>query len=815
MDTNIVSTLGAGSGIDITKLVSQLVEVERAPQQARIDAKQKTLEAQISGYGKLKSALDVMKTAVASLGSTDLFNARSVAVPTSEAITADKVSPGAQIGSYKINVSAVASAQSIATEEQTERDSALNMSGNMTISFGAWTYTGSDPTSFATNTDREALSVNVTATDSLDTIAEKINSKNAGVQASVIKVDDKYQLTLTAPSGASNAMQISVDNPSLDGFSFTATNYSNVSETQKASDAKLTVNGLAVTRESNTIDDVISGLNFTINKITDDGVATTDDSLTFSVTADKSAAETAVRGFVAAYNAFQETTNKLVGYTRDADNNLVRGDLASDSSARSTINRMRSLIGGAVPGLESGFTALTNVGIRTERDGSLSISESDFTAAFKDNFDSIGSLFASKTTSANSAVTVSQGTFSSSAVAGTYDVNVTRDPTQGKTFGSLITNANFDALAHELTAPVTIAAGSGYNFKINVDGVTSNSIDLAGTYNSIEELRAGLQSKINSDGALKAGGVGVDVGFDTTTNSFNFTSHDYGSASQAVFTVTSANMASLGIAPTQANIVGSAVTQSTFDPLTENFTIPLNAASGNYDFKVNLNGVESNSITLTGTYNTAEQLRVDLQTQINNDSKLLVAGLSLSVSYNTSTDNFSFISNTGGADSAVGFTATGTDMSKLGINSAMSGTRGVDVEGTVNGVAGFGAGNVLLPDINSDAYGLNFKVRAGATAQSSNSFKVSFSRGMAGELSNLIDNFLSSTGVIKSRETGIQTQLDRLTEDKTKLDTRMTAVSARLTAQFVTMERIVSSLQDTGSQLDGLVDRLPFTASNN
>ncbi|MBV5307801.1 flagellar filament capping protein FliD, partial [Chromatium okenii] len=500
----------------------------------------------------------------------------------------------------------------------------------------AWTYTGSDPTSFATNTDREALSVNVTATDSLDTIAEKINSKNAGVQASVIKVDDKYQLTLTAPSGASNAMQISVDNPSLDGFSFTATNYSNVSETQKASDAKLTVNGLAVTRESNTIDDVISGLNFTINKITDDGVATTDDSLTFSVTADKSAAETAVRGFVAAYNAFQETTNKLVGYTRDADNNLVRGDLASDSSARSTINRMRSLIGGAVPGLESGFTVLTNVGIRTERDGSLSISESD--------------------------------------------------PTQGKTFGSLITNANFDALAHELTAPVTIAAGSGYNFKINVDGVTSNSIDLAGTYNSIEELRAGLQSKINSDGALKAGGVGVDVGFDTTTNSFNFTSHDYGSASQAVFTVTSANMASLGIAPTQANIVGSAVTQSTFDPLTENFTIPLNAASGNYDFKVNLNGVESNSITLTGTYNTAEQLRVDLQTQINNDSKLLVAGLSLSVSYNTSTDNFSFISNTGGADSAVGFTATGTDMSKLGINSAMSGTRGVDVEGTVNGV---------------------------------------------------------------------------------------------------------------------------------
>lgn len=809
MDTNIVSSLGAGSGIDITKLVSQLVEVERAPQQARIDAKQKTLEAQISGYGKLKSALDTIKTAVASLGSTDLFNARSVAVPTSEAITADKVSPGAQIGSYKINVSAVASAQSIATKEQTERDSALNMSGNMTIGFGAWTYTGSDPTSFAANTDREALSINVTAADSLDTIAEKINSKNAGVQASVIKVDDKYQLTLTAPSGKSNAMQISVDDASLDGFSFTATNHSNVTETQQASDAKLTVNGLAVTRESNTIDDVISGLNFTLNKTM---LAT--ESLTFSVTADKSAAETAVRGFVTAYNAFQETTNKLVGYTRDADNNLVRGDLAGDSSARSTINRMRTLIGGAVPGLESGFTALTNVGIRTERNGSLSISESDFTAAFKDNFDLIGSLFASKTTSANSAVTVSQGTFSSSAVAGTYDVNITRDPTQGKTFGGLITNANFNAITHELTTPLTITAGTGYNFKINVDGVTSNSVDLAGTYNSIEELRTGLQLKINSDGALKAGGVGVDVGFDTTTNSFNFTSRDYGSASQAVFTGIGVNIGDLGIALTQANVVGSAITQSDFDAGTESFTAPLNATSGNYSFKINLNGTESNSITLAGTYNTAEELRADLQTQINNDSKLLAAGATLNVGYNTTTNSFSFTSNTAGDTSAVNFTTTGTDMSKLGISSAMSGTRGVDVEGTINGVAGFSAGNVLLPDIESDAYGLNFKIRAGATAQSGSGFQVSFSRGMAGELSNLIDGFLSSTGVIESRESGIQTQLDRLGEDKTKLNTRMTAVSARLTAQFVTMERIVSSLQDTGGQLDGLVDRLPFTASN-
>ncbi|MBK1693909.1 flagellar hook protein [Chromatium weissei] len=812
MDTNIVSSLGAGSGIDIKSLVTQLTAVERAPQQARIDAKQKTLEAQISGYGKLKGALDAMKTAVASLGSSDLFNARSVSVSTSDAITADKVSPGAQIGNYKINVSQVASAQSIATKEQDERDSALNMSGNMTISFGAWAYDGSDnPLTFITNTNRDALSINVTAADSLDTIAEKINSQNAGVQASVLKVDDKYQLTLTAPSGASNAMQISVDDASLDDFSFTSSNYSNVSETQQASDAVLKVNGLEVTRESNTIDDVVSGLTFTVNKTM---LAT--DSVTFGVTADKGSAETAVRGFVTAYNSFQETTNKLVGYSRDADNNLVRGDLASDSSARSSINQMRALIGGAVPGLESGFTALTNVGIRTERDGSLSISEDDFTAAFNNNFDLIGSLFASKMTSTNSAVTVNKGTFSSSAVAGTYNVNVTRDPTQGKTFGDAITNGNFDAITtHELTAPLTIAAGGGYNFKINVDGVNSNSIELTGTYNSIEELRVGLQSKINSDSALKANGVGIDVGFDNATDSFNFTSRDYGSVSKAVFTETGSGMTSLGITPTQAKVVGSAITQSTFDSGSGTFTPSLDATTKDYTFKINVDGLESSSITLTNTYTNGADVAAELEAKINADSTLSTAGAAVDVEYDTANNRFSFNSRAGGSVSEIGFTSTSDDMAELGISTTMGGTRGIDVAGTINGVAGFGAGNVLLPDIESEAYGLNFKVRTGATAQSTNGFSASFSRGMAGELSNLIDNFLSSTGVIKSRESSIQTQLTRLNEDKTKLDTRMTAVSARLLAQFTTMERIVSSLQDTGSQMSELVNQLPFTASNN
>jgi flagellar hook-associated protein 2 len=1061
MATNIISSLGAGSGIDISSLVTQLTAVERAPQQQRIDARQKTLEAQISGYGQLKSSLATLQTAMGALGSQDLFNARSVNVPSSEAITADSVSPGAQTGTYKINVLAVASAQSLATKAQSQRDSALGKSGTMTISFGEWGYNASkQPINFTVNADRAAVSIDVKATDSLDSIADKINAGDSGAQASVLKVDGQYQLLLTSPSGEANAMQVTVDDASLNAFAFNATTFANVTETQQAQDAKLKVNGLTVVRESNSISDVIDGFAFTVNKVSTE--------MSFSVTADKSAAEEAVRGFVTAYNSFQDTTQKLVGYSRDEKNNLVRGDLAGDSSARAMVSRMRELIGGAVPGLESGFTALTNVGIRTERDGSLSINETEFSSAIKNQFGLVADLFAAKTTSANTAVKVNQGTFAANAIAGTYAVKITQDPTQGQALGTAITHtnfvtgtdlfstpltasgagysfkinvdgvnsnlieltgtynsasdlqkdlqsringdanlkaagvaldvgfdtttnsfsftsrdygaisqvtftetgharvtgstvshANFDPADETFTTPLNVetgnysfkisidgvesdsialtgtayatagdlatamtaqinadaklkaanvaldvrydaendrfsfvsrtsgaasaveftetgtdmgglgiatdlamtgtlkafgitpthvrnptqgqalgkaithtnfvtgtdlfstpltASGAGYSFKINVDGANSNLIELTGTYDSAEKLRADLQSKINGDTSLKAAGVALDVGFDTNTNGFTFTSREYGSASRVAFTETGASLGALGLAPTQARIVGEAVSQAGFAPVTETFTTPLDAASGKYDFKINLNGVESDSIKLTGTYDSAEQLRADLQLKINGDAKLTAAGAALDVSYDAATNAFGFVSRTGGAASAVAFTEIGADMEKLGIYQ-YTGTKGVDVAGSINGTAGFGAGNVLLPDIDSDAYGLNLSVSSGAKAQSdasgTNGFQINFSRGFGGELSKLIDDFLGTSGIIKIREDGIQTQVDSLDEETTKLDRRMEGVSARMLAQFTAMERIVDSLQGTGSQMENLVNQLPFTASSN
>ncbi|NVZ10293.1 flagellar filament capping protein FliD [Allochromatium humboldtianum] len=681
MADNIISTLGAGSGIDIKNLVTQLTSVERAPQEQRLDARKEKLEAQISGYGQLRSAFDTFKGSLTPLSNGDLFNARSATVPNSDVITANSVEPGAQTGSYSIEVQEVAQAQTLAIggAAQTDPKAALGASGSMTIRFGAWTDADGNPQPFAANADRTALTLDVGSTDSLQDIAAKINAADSGVQAAVIKVDDQYQLTLTADSGRNNAMEISTSGTNLEAFSF-KDGALNATQTQTAQDAELKVNGLAVTRESNEIDDLIEGFSFTVNK---KGAA--GESLNFSITADKTAPDQAIRDFVEAYNSFQKTTQELVGYTRDEDDNLVRGGLAGDSTARTMINRMREQIGGMLPGAQGGFTALTNLGIRTERDGSLTINETDFKNAFDNNFNLLEGLFASKMSSTNSAVEVKAGTFASRAAAGTYDVEITQDPTRGQIAGN--------ALTHDFTAPLDASdPAADYSFSINVDGANSGLIKLTGTYANADELRADLQARINGDSSLKAAGVAVDVEYDTGTNQFNFVSREYGSISK------------------------------------------------------------------------------------------------------------------------VSFTSASTQMAELGIETALTGTQGLDVKGTINGVEGFGAGNVLLPAVDSPAYGLNLTVGAGATAQGK--FQISFSRGIAGELANMIDNFIGSTGSIKTRESSIQKQLDGIKEERSALDRRMEGFQARLMSQFMAMENIVSSLKDTGSQLDGINDRLPFTASN-
>src|SRR5690606_28469990 len=91
---------------------------------------------------------------------------------------------------------------------------------------------------------------------------------------------------------------------------------------------------------------------------------------------------------------------------------------------------------------------------------------------------------------------------------------------------------------------------------------------------------------------------------------------------------------------------------------------------------------------------------------------------------------------------------------------------------------------------------------------------INFTRGFAGGLSSLVNEFLKTSGLIKEREDNINKDIKRVEKDEEALNRRSEAYRARLMAQFQAMETIVRSLNTTGGFLDGLVDRLPFTSKS-
>jgi len=718
---------------------------------------------------------------------------------------------------------------------------------------------------------------------------------------------------MRAESGLNNQLKITAsdtdgDNTNADGLSRFAFNESSLQMTQNqvGQDSAFTINGLAVTRETNTIDDVIEGFEYTLSGLTAEG-----ESINITIEEDKANAETAVREFVEAYNLFLEAIEPLVGINDETDE---FGSLAGDTLAKTMPSQIRQLLVGDIDGLGSSFTALSNVGVLTERDGTISIDEDTFTDAIDDNYDLFKQLFIPVTESTSDQITVNS--FGDNTAAGEYEVVITQTPAKGFLEGTDINDgliaglaasvptsaslsgaaptavlddfltrsgefaggvssipldlltqsagandydfsmtvdgvasaanisvpvadyADYDALATalqtainndvnfsgvsvtydterfvftsptdganstvDLTAVGTNAdqlgistgvasTGSGgandFDFSIAVDGTTSGTISLTpGVYESFDDVAAELQNQINADATLNGAGAAVTVAHDGAQ--FIITSNSTGLSS------TIANATAIG---SQAASLGLTTGTATQGATTGGNT-------SEYDFTITLDGTTSNTISLdTGTYADMDEVAAHIQSQINADTALEQTGAQVDVAYNSDTDSFMIESRRYGASSNVSVSAVGSSAADLGLDTGTS-TAGINVAGTIDGVAGFGSGNALLPALGEAGESLALLIGENATSAT-----VNFSRGLGESLSQLIEVFTSNSGVISLRETTLNADLDDLDTDQDNLDRRIESYQDRLTAQFIAMEAIVRSLQDSQSFLETTLSNL-------
>jgi flagellar hook-associated protein 2 len=361
----MLSSPGIGSGLDISSIIGQLMSIESRPL-FQLGVEQVELQAQLSGFGKLKSDLALFKGAMTDLGDADKFKFFKATSSSADVLGASADATAAK-GTYAIEVQRIAEnhRQAAATVFADSDTAIIGLPGDsMTITVGG--------TAFVVDIGDKTLS------DARDAI--NAASDNSGVTASILQDDAGYHLTLSADStGSSNFVATSYSG--VDPFALQDLNLDrDASTTFTSADLDAVVvleNTFTVTRSSNAVSDAIEGV--TLNLVTAG-------TLTLDVTRDDDKIRASVQQFTAGYNAVVNTLSEL------------RGNVLADerTSLLSLGSQFRDILN-SKSGTSEKFSFLFELGVSTQLDGTLSLDSTIFNSALDSDPDGIADMFSNAT----------------------------------------------------------------------------------------------------------------------------------------------------------------------------------------------------------------------------------------------------------------------------------------------------------------------------------------------------------------------------------------------------------------------------------
>lgn len=368
-----ITSLGVGSGLDLSSIVSGLMAVEKQPLTA-LKTKQSTVESRISALGTLKSALASLQTAAGNLvpGTTQTlaekfssFTAKSA----DETVATATAKSGVAATKYTLTNITLASAEQVRKTETALGIPSGTGSGTLSIKVGSG----------------DSVDVSVNNGASLTDIAKAINSSKAGVTASVINDGTAKHLVITAKeSGANNTISIT-GSTGWEGFNFrpssaSADTNSWVSQ-QAATSASVDVNGLTITSQSNTISDAVSGLTINLLKASSAGT-------TINVTQDNTSSITsALNAFVTAYNTAASSMKSMGAYNATTK---VAGALQGDAVLRSAQAQVSRLVTAKYG--TGDLQTLSDLGISLQKDGTLKLDSTKLNKAIENDFAAVSEM---------------------------------------------------------------------------------------------------------------------------------------------------------------------------------------------------------------------------------------------------------------------------------------------------------------------------------------------------------------------------------------------------------------------------------------
>lgn len=369
-----ISSAGIGSGLDVAKIVEQMVAAEKIPLK-KLEYKAEGIQTQISTYGEIKSLTSKLGDIVSKLTRDSAWN--GVSISSSNTTLSGTMTGIAATGTYNIKVTHLAQAQTTALGgtvgaggSALAKDQTMGAAGTIKLTMGT-----------------ESKNIDITSSDTLTKIATKINEAGMGIQASIVTdVNGQERLMLRSKeTGTDKAFTVDLSAaPAVLGQN----------TTQNAQNAKVELNGMAVESSSNTFANTIPGMSFTVSEVTSTAA-------TLNVKADTEAMKKNIQEFVDTYNELNDLLTKSTKSVRTADGKLDPsvqkegvGTLQGDSATVSLQNSLRMLTQG-ISGSTGGLTRLAEIGIQMQEGGKLSTDTTKLDKALT-NLEGLKGLFANK-----------------------------------------------------------------------------------------------------------------------------------------------------------------------------------------------------------------------------------------------------------------------------------------------------------------------------------------------------------------------------------------------------------------------------------
>ena len=515
-----VTTSGTSttSSIDWTGLITAAVNA-KLTQATNISTKITANQAKITAYQALQTDLKTLSSGLASLATsvinsvaTNAFATRAATISATGDVSASSalsmtVNSGAATGDHALTITQIATAQKVAGSSQSSQTAALGYSGTFTLGLAG----GS------------TASISVTSGMTMQDVADAINAQTSttNVGASIVQVSSgSYEMVLTGTQDAANIVYSSTSGDDvLNKLGFTDSSGAFATVLQTAQAAKFTLDGISLTRNTNDISDVLSGVTFELLQATPNGTT-----LNVSIGTDTSQITSALQTFVTNYNAFRDAV--IAQQTTNSDGTASStAVLFGDSTMRDVMDKIQSVLTQSVGGL-----TMADVGLSFNEKNELQLDTGTLATALSTNLSGVTKLLSAQTTTSSSQLSVantgtspqsftldlavdSSGNLTSASVGGDSSLfSISGNTIIGNsgtayagmafvysgTTSQSITVTSTSGLATQLYQITKDASGNNGGLQTMIDSLTTQDTTMQTKVNDIDSAAATFKSQLEA-----------------------------------------------------------------------------------------------------------------------------------------------------------------------------------------------------------------------------------------------------------------------------------------------------------------------------